>query len=135
TFSQSIGLILGANLGTTSTAWIVSLVVLEMQVSTVALPLVGIGALLRLTTRGRRAPLALAMSGFGLVFVGIDVMQSGMAASKIDLTSYGGADGLPGTLLLVGLGVVTTVFLQSSSAAVATTLVALHGGGIDIVQA
>ncbi len=135
TFSQSIGLILGANLGTTSTAWIVSLVGLEMQVSTVALPLVGIGALLRLTTRGRRARLALAMSGFGLVFVGIDVMQSGMAASKIDLTSYGGADGLPGTLLLVGLGVVTTVFLQSSSAAVATTLVALHGGGIDIVQA
>ena len=73
-FADSLALIFGANLGTTSTAWIVALVGLKVKVSAVALPLVGIGALVRLVSRGRRARLGLAVAGFGLVFVGIDVM-------------------------------------------------------------
>jgi phosphate:Na+ symporter len=135
TFSESLGLILGANIGTTSTGWIVSLIGLKFKVNTVALPLVGVGALLKLFTRGRRARMGLALSGFGLVFVGIDVMQQGMAGMDIDLT-WG--DELPGplrTLALVLLGMVMTVVMQSSSAAVATTLVALHAGTLDLNQA
>lgn len=135
TFSQSLGFIFGANIGTTSTAWLVSLVGLKVSVSTVALPLVGVGALVRLLTRGRRARLGLAVAGFGLVFVGIDVMQEGMAGADIDLGSWAGHGSVLGTLLLVLVGVVMTVIMQSSSAAVATTLVALHSGSITLPQA
>jgi phosphate:Na+ symporter len=104
-------------------------------VSTVALPLVGIGALLRLVTRGRRARLLLAISGFGLVFVGIDVMQSGMGELDLDLTPEGGPGGIGTTLALVAAGIAMTVVMQSSSAAVTTTLVALHAGSITLEQA
>lgn len=135
TFSQSLGFIFGANIGTTSTAWLVSLVGLKVSVSTVALPLVGVGALVRLFTRGRRARLGLALSGFGLVFVGIDVMQAGMAGVEIDLGSWASRGDVLGTLLLVLVGLAMTVIMQSSSAAVATTLVALHAGSISLAQA
>ncbi|MCB9712882.1 MAG: Na/Pi cotransporter family protein [Myxococcales bacterium] len=135
TFTQSLGFIFGANIGTTSTAWLVSLVGLKMSVSAVALPLVGVGALVRLFTRGRRARLGLAIAGFGLVFVGIDVMQAGMSGIDVDLGAWAGRGGLLSTLLLVLVGLVMTVIMQSSSAAVATTLVALHAGSITLSQA
>jgi phosphate:Na+ symporter len=134
-FSQSLGIMFGANLGTTSTAWIVAMVGLKVDVSVLAMPLVGVGALLRLVTRGRRARMGLALSGFGLVFVGIDVLQDGMAGLDLDLTPSAGSGGLLGTLTLVGVGTVMTVVMQSSSAAVATTLVALHAGSINLQQA
>lgn len=135
TFSDSLGLILGANIGTTATSWLVSLVGLKFKVSVIALPLVGAGALLRLVTRGRRARLALALSGFGLVFVGIDVMQDGMAGLDVD---FNWGQGLPGparTAVMVGIGAVMTVVMQSSSAAAATTLIALSAGRVELQQA
>ncbi len=135
TFSQAIPLIFGANIGTTSTAWIVAQLGLQVKVSTVALPMVGVGALLRLATRGRRARLGLAISGFGLVFVGIDVMQAGMAELDLDLTPSGGSGTWSTTLALVGGGIAMTVVMQSSTAAVTTTLVALHAGSITLEQA
>jgi phosphate:Na+ symporter len=136
TFPQAVGVIFGANLGTTSTGWIVSLLGLKFSMSAVALPLVGIGALMRLLTRGRTAEAGLALAGFGLIFVGIDVLQDGMTslAARMDPGAFpGGSWG--GRLLLVGLGVVMTVVMQSSSAAVATTLTALHTGAIGLDQA
>jgi phosphate:Na+ symporter len=136
TFPQAVGVILGANLGTTSTGWIVSLLGLRFSMSAVALPLVGVGALLRLLTRGRTADGGLAVAGFGLIFVGIDVLQAGMAtlATRIDPGVFPGAT-WGGRILLVALGVMMTVVMQSSSAAVATTLAALHSGAIGLDQA
>ncbi len=135
TFTQSLGLIFGANIGTTSTAWLVALVGLKVKVSVIALPLVGVGALVRLFTHGRRARLGLAMAGFGLVFVGIDVMQGGMAEIEFDLSSWTDRSGVLVTAALVVVGVVMTVVMQSSSAAVTTTLVALHAGSLTLPQA
>ena len=135
TFSESLGLILGANIGTTSTGWIVSMVGLKFKVSTVALPLVGVGALIRLVTRGRRARFGLALSGFGLVFVGIDVMQQGMASANLDMTWGQDLPGPARIAVLVLIGCVMTVVMQSSSAAIATTLVALHAGSLQLEQA
>lgn len=136
TFNQAVGVIFGANVGTTSTGWIVSLLGLKLSVSTFALPLVGLGALARFLLRGRGASVGLAVAGFGVIFVGIDVLQEGMAAltSVLDPARIPG-DGLAGRLLLVGVGVLLTVVLQSSSAAVATTLTALHAGTVDLGQA
>jgi phosphate:Na+ symporter len=136
TFPQAVGVIFGANLGTTSTGWIVSLLGLKLSMSAAALPLVGVGALTRLLARGRVAEGGLALAGFGLIFVGIDVLQGGMAtlATRIDPGTFPGAT-RGGLFLLVGLGAVMTVVMQSSSAAIATTLTALHSGAIGIDQA
>tara|TARA_R110002072_G_scaffold28182_3_gene90770 strand:+ start:1211 stop:2842 length:1632 start_codon:yes stop_codon:yes gene_type:complete len=136
TFEQSLGVIFGANLGTTSTGWLVSLLGLKFSISKVALPLIGVGALIRLLSRERLANLGLALAGFGLIFVGIDTLQLGMESlsTRIDPSSFPDAS-LKGRLALVVIGIVMTLVLQSSSAAVATTLMALHAGTIDLTQA
>lgn len=136
TFPQAIGLMLGAAVGTTSTGWIVSLLGLKLQMGTIAMPLIGVGALLRLLTRGRTASLGLALAGFGLIFVGISTLQNGMqdVAARIDPSWIPGASFL-GRLAMVGIGIGITVVMQSSSAGVATTLTALHAGTVDLEQA
>lgn len=136
TLQQAVGVIFGAALGTTSTGWIVSLLGLKLSIGAIALPLVGVGALMRLLARDRLAAVGLALAGFGLIFVGIDVLQDGMAslAERIDPADLPQVT-LAGRLLLTGMGVVMTVVMQSSSAAVATTLTALHAGTITLEQA
>ncbi len=135
-FTNAIGVIIGANVGTTSTGWIVSLLGLKFSIGTVAMPLVGVGAILRLLGRDRIAEVGNVLAGFGLIFVGIDVLQDGMTglSERIDLSGYGGT-GLWSRLLLVVIGVVMTIVMQSSSAAVATTLTAVASGTIGLDQA
>jgi phosphate:Na+ symporter len=135
TLPQAIGVLFGANLGTTSTGWLVSLLGLKLNIATVALPLVGVGALTRLLARERIGAAGLALAGFGLIFVGIATLQSGMQdlADRFDLSRVSGTT-LVGRVELVAIGVAMTVVMQSSSAAVATTLTALHSGAIDLTQ-
>jgi phosphate:Na+ symporter len=136
TFPQAVGVIFGANLGTTSTGWLASVVGFKVSLSAVAFPLVGVGALVRLLSTGRRAHAGMALAGFGLIFVGIDVLQGAMAglAERVDPGSFPGAT-LGGRMGLVLLGVVMTVVMQSSSAAIATTLAAVHSGTLGLEQA
>lgn len=136
TFPAALGVIVGANVGTTSTGWIVSLLGFKLNVGTVALPLIGVGALVKLLANGRRAHLGMAVVGFGLIFVGIDFLQTGMGglAQNIDLSGFSHA-GLGGRLGLLLVGASMTVLLQSSSAAVALTLTALFSGAIGLEQA
>lgn len=135
TFPQAVGVIFGANIGTTSTGWIVSMLGFKLSMGGIALPLIFLGSLVHLLGRGRVASIALALAGFGLLFYGIGLMQDGMGglSDRIDLSALPG-DGIVGALVLVMVGVVMTVVMQSSSAAMAITLAALHTGGIDITQ-
>lgn len=135
TFRQAIGVIFGANIGTTSTGWIVSMLGFKVSMVVIAMPLILAGALLRLFGRGRVTHIGMAVAGFGLLFVGIDMLAAGMAglSARIDPASMPGS-GLGGRLVLVGVGVLMTVLMQSSSAAMAVTLAAVHTGGIDIAQ-
>jgi len=135
TFSQAIGVVIGASLGTTSTGWLVALVGLKFGIGKLAFPLVGLGAMARLVSHGRNAALALAVAGFGLMFVGIDILQTGM----VHLSASFSPDRLPqgtflGRGLLVVIGIVLTILTQSSAAAVAMTLAAFHAGTIDLEQ-
>lgn len=136
TFSQAVGVIFGANVGTTSTSWIVSTFGLKLNVATFGLPLVGVGALTRMLAKRRAASIGTAVAGFGLIFVGIDILQAGMKglATKIDLSSLAGG-GIGARVAFVGIGFAMTVVMQSSSAAIATTLAALHAGAIRLDQA
>jgi len=136
TFPQAVGVVMGASLGTTGTGWIVSILGLKISLGFYALPLVGIGALCQLLLRGRGRPLGIALAGFGLIFIGIDTLQQGMGAlsSYVPLSQLP-AQGLLGHLAAMLIGIVMTVLMQSSSAAVATTLTALHVGAINFEQA
>ncbi|OHD64184.1 MAG: hypothetical protein A2176_00910 [Spirochaetes bacterium RBG_13_51_14] len=135
-FEQSLGIILGAHLGTTSTGWLVSLLGMKLKIGAVALPIVGFGALLRLLGKDRVASAGLVIAGFGLIFFGIDVLQDGMKhlSSYLDMTTFTGT-GIINRIILVGIGVLMTVIMQASSAAVATTMAALNTGAIDLTQA
>src|SRR5690606_618068 len=123
TFPQAIGVVLGAAVGTTTTGWIVSLLGLRFSISVFAMPVLGIGALTNLLGRGRAAPIGLALGGFGLIFLGIDTLQSGMEQlwAHIDPADFPPPD-LLGRAILVAVGVAMTVVMQSSAAAVTTTL-------------
>lgn len=135
-FPQAIGVIFGANLGTTSTGWIVSLLGFKMSIGTIAQPLIFLGVVMRLLGRDRIAALGTTLAGFGLLFVGLDVLQAGMSGLSAHITPESfPPPTLFGSFALIGIGLLMTVVLQSSSAAVATTLAALYAGNITLDQA
>jgi phosphate:Na+ symporter len=133
---NAVGVILGANLGTTTMAWIVAYLGLRLDISAVAMVAVAVGALVRLLGRGRLSTAGLPLAGFGLLFVGIGFMQNAMAgvADSVDLGALS-TDSFGGLLLLVLIGAVMTVLMQASGAAVAATLTALAAGAIGLEQA
>lgn len=136
TFRQATGIIFGSNLGTTSTSWIVSLIGLKLKISVIALPLIGLGVLVKLFSRDKYSAWGLVLAGFGLIFVGIDTLQAAMkeVAAFINPAAFPG-DNIFNLLILILVGVVMTVVVQSSSAAVATTLAALSSNAIMLDQA
>ena len=135
TFTQAVGIILGANLGTTVTGWLVALLGFKLKLQLLVLPIILIGAILRLFSEGRLANIGYAIAGFGVIFVGITMMQEGMGGLQGILTP----DVFPpntiiGRFQLVIIGAVITVVTQSSSAGVAATLTALNMGNILLPQ-
>ncbi len=133
---NAIAILIGANVGTTATAYLVAFIGLKVSISAYALPLIGLGAFMRLFVQGRLAAIASAVAGFGLLFLGIDLMRGaiGDLATQIDISAWAGG-GLLGAVLLVGVGIAMTVLVQSSSAAMATTLTTLDAGIIDLQEA
>ncbi len=136
TFSQAVGVVIGASLGTTSTGWMVAVAGLDISIGTYALPLIGVGAFVKLLGHGRWRSLGLALAGFGLIFVGIETLQIGMEGfSGLFPLDKLPVAGFQGRLLMVLAGLLMTVIMLSSSAAVATTLAALHSGSVQFEQA
>jgi phosphate:Na+ symporter len=136
TFPQGLGIVFGANIGTTATGWVIALLGFKLHLGQLALPLMLAGVLLRLFGRRRLQHIGWALVGFSLLFVGIDAMQQGMAQFEGVLTPNDfPPDTLLGRMQLVVLGIVITVITQSSSAGVATALVALAAGAISFPQA
>ncbi|TVQ03075.1 MAG: Na/Pi cotransporter family protein [Planctomycetaceae bacterium] len=135
-FSQSVSVVIGASLGTTGTSWLVAVLGLKFSLGSYALPLVVVGALLRLLASGVWRGLGLPLAGFGLIFVGIDTLQQGMSgiADRVSIADWAG-DTWWTLVLMVLVGVALTVITQSSSAAMATILTALHTESITFEQA
>src|SRR5262247_2166868 len=78
TFSQAIGVIMGATLGTTSTPWLVAIFGFRVRIATAALPILGAGALLWIVAKGKLRSTGAILAGFGLLFIAIEYMQAGM---------------------------------------------------------
>ncbi len=133
---QAVGLIFGANLGTTSTGWIVALIGFKFHISTFTLPLITLGALMKLFLRGRKTSIGMAIAGFGLLFLGADILQEGMrqSGSFIQLSGYSFSS-WSDRLILAGMGFLMTFLLQSSTVAIVTTLAAVGSGSVTMEQA
>lgn len=136
TFPQALGVIFGANVGTTLTGWLVAVLGFKLDLGQIALPFVFFGAIARLAFRGRIALAGQALAGFCLIFIGIEHMKDGLDAfSGVVTPTDFPPDTLFGRLQLVLIGMLITVVTQSSSAGVATALAALGAGAINFPQA
>ena len=133
TFPQAIGVIVGATLGTTSTPWMVAIFGFRVRIAAGAMPILGVGALLWLVAKGRTRSLGAILAGFGLLFIGIEYLQTGMEGVSWNLEAIAGR-GAAAPWILAGIGIVMTIVMQSSSAAAAATLVALHAGSLTFEQ-
>jgi len=134
TLRNSLGVVLGANLGTTFTAWIVATLGFKMNIADFSFPFlaIGIASYLFLKSRPFLKNLGGFLVGFGLLFLGLDFMKVSVEniAGQIDLTFFA-SYGLWAFLLL---GLVITGLIQSSSAMIVIVLSALNAGLVDIYQ-
>lgn len=134
---HALGIIYGANIGTTMTGWLVAIVGFKFNIQAFALPMIGMGMLLKLVKpKSRLASVGMALAGFGLFFVGIDTLKlafEGMV-SAFDLSQLT-ATGLQGFFLYLSIGFVMTVLTQSSSASIALTITAATSGIIGLYAA
>lgn len=132
-----LSIVLGATLGTTMTGWLVAGVGFQFDIAAFALPLVGVGVLLRLLGPSRRmGAIGEALAGFGLFFIGVDFLRDAFdgLTESLDMTELD-LPGLAGVLLFTGIGLIMTLLTQSSSAAVAIALSAVSGGLISFPAA
>lgn len=135
-FAEALGIIFGANIGTTITGWFVVLLGFKLQIGSVLMPLILVGALLRLFAKGRWANIGMAIAGFGLIFVAIYLIQQSMVdVQKLVTPESFPADTFIGRIQLLLLGILFSAITQSSSAGVAVTLTALFAGAINFPQA
>ncbi|TVM32036.1 Na/Pi cotransporter family protein [Oceanidesulfovibrio marinus] len=137
TMPEAVWVVYGSNVGTTTTAWIVAFLGLKIKIKALALPFIAVGTGLWISgTVSRRASLGEALAGFGLFFLGVEVMQSAFTGLGPQLALHsGGAPGIAGLALFVGIGFVLTLAMQSSSASLVLVLTAAAGGTIGLEAA
>mgnify|MGYP003423635870 FL=1 len=135
TLSQAVGVIMGANIGTTVTAWLVSLLGFKADISLFAVPLMAVGFILSLSKSDKRRHISELIVGFSLLFLGLSLMKESVPDLKEtpevlafiqNWTSYG----FGSVLIFLVFGTVLTLVLQSSSATMALTLIMVNMGWI-----
>ncbi|MCK5673030.1 MAG: Na/Pi cotransporter family protein, partial [Spirochaetales bacterium] len=133
---QAIGVIMGANIGTTVTGWIVAILGFKFKITAMALPAIGIGLPFFFSKNLNRKEIGEILIGFGLLFLGLGFLKDSVPDIKSHpeilefiqhLTGYG----FGSMILFVIIGGVITVIVQSSSAAMAITLTMAYSGWID----
>lgn len=133
---QGIGIVFGANLGTTTGAWIVAGFGLKVKISAYAMPILVFGVILLNRTSERSKGVGWVLIGIGFLFLGIHFMKEGFAsyADTIDLTKYA-IPGLAGLLIFTLVGIVATVVMQSSHATMTLIITALAASQITYENA
>lgn len=138
--TQSVSVIMGANVGTTVTAWIISLFGFKVNISVFALPLIGICIPLIFSNKSKRKSWGEFLMGFAFLFMGLDFLKSSVPDLQSNpeiLSALQGYTtmGYPSLLLFLLLGTVLTIIVQSSSATVAITLIMCTKGWIPFEMA
>jgi phosphate:Na+ symporter len=136
TFVESTGVIMGANIGTTITAWMVSLFGFKFKITAVAISLIGVFFPFLFVRNQKLKNTAEAMIGFGILFIGLDFIKNSVPSIQSNPEMFAFLDqftdyGFASILLFVLIGTILTLLTQSSSAATAITLVMLVEGWIN----
>ena len=137
TLTSAVGVIFGSNIGTTATAWLVSVFGLKIKISLYAMPMIVVGIFIPLLLKSNSwKGLASIFIGLGIIFLGIGYMKEGFETLKdgINLAQYA-MSGYSGIFIYVFIGAVATVVIQSSSATMAIIITALATGQIDYENA
>ena len=134
--SGAIGVIFGSNIGTTTTAWIVSAFGVKINIAYYAMPMLIFGVIFRFNNNKIYQGLGNILVGLGFVFLGIGYMKEGFEAMKdgLDLAQFA-MTGYLGVFVYIFIGAVATVVIQSSSATMAIIITALATGQIEYVNA
>ena len=137
TLAQGIGIIFGANLGTTTGAWLVAGLGMKVDIAAYALPMLVFGVIM--TFQKNSAKLVAAgwvLIGLGFLFLGIAYMKEGFetASGAIDLSQYA-MPGFRGLLIYIAIGIVMTVVMQSSHATLILSITALASGQVTYENA
>ena len=134
--TQSLGVIMGANIGTTVTGWLVAILGFKVNINLFALPAISVGFFVRFLNKQRLTDWGEVLLGFGLLFFGLTLMKDALGDLKNSpdiirfMGTYRAAD-LWSTLAVVGAGTAVTMIIQSSSATMALTLTLASQGIID----
>ena len=135
TLSQAIGVIMGANIGTTVTAWMVSWLGFKADISLLAVPLMLVGFLCSNSKKSQRRNIGELVVGFSLLFLGLSFMKESVpnlneTPQVLEFVKAWSGHGFGSVLIFLLLGTVLTLVLQSSSATMAITLIMLSMGWI-----
>jgi len=131
-----IGIVFGANLGTTTGAWLVAALGMKVKISAYAMPLLVFGLVFVLQKQQTFKGIGYVLLGLGFLFLGIHYMKEGFASfgQSIDLSAYA-LSGWQGLLAYTGIGILATVIMQSSHATLVLTITALASGQVNYENA
>ena len=134
--AQGIGIVFGANIGTTTGAWLVAGFGLKVKISAYAMPMLVFGVILIFQKSKSLKGLGYILTGLGFLFLGIHYMKEGFEAFKnvIDLSNYA-VGGVKGLFIFTGIGIFATVVMQSSHATLVLIITALAAGQISYENA
>ena len=140
TLAQAIGVIMGANIGTTVTAWMVSWLGFKADISILAVPLMLFGFLFSNSKKDQRKNIGELIVGFSLLFLGLSFMKESVPDLRetpqvLEFVSTWSSHGFGSVLLFLAFGTILTLVLQSSSATMAITLIMLSMGWIPFNMA
>ena len=140
TLTQAIGVIMGANIGTTVTAWMVSWLGFKADISVLAIPLMLFGFLFSNSKKDKRKNVGELIVGFSLLFLGLSFMKESVPDLRqtpevLEFVTAWSSYGFGSVLLFLAFGTVLTLVLQSSSATMAITLIMLSMGWIPFDMA
>lgn len=136
TLASGIGIIFGANLGTTTGAWLVAAFGMKMKISAYAMPMIVFGVILIFQHSKQLKGIGYVLTGLGFLFLGIHYVKEGFEAFKdsIDLTAYA-IDGYKGIVIFTLIGMAATVIMQSSHATLVLIITALAAQQISYENA
>ncbi|MCK5280137.1 MAG: Na/Pi cotransporter family protein [Cyclobacteriaceae bacterium] len=139
--AKSVGVILGANIGTTVTAWLITLFGFKVKISLLSLPLIGLAFPL-MFSKSKYKAWAEVLIGFAILFIGLDFMKSNVPNIEnnpqvLDFIRSFNDFGFASVLIFILIGCILTMIIQSSSAVVALTIVMCYQGwlGFELAAA
>ena len=140
TLAQAISVIMGANIGTTVTAWLVSWLGFKADISILAVPLMALGFLFSNSKKNQRQNIGELIVGFCLLFLGLSFMKESVpdlneTPEVLDFVKTWSSHGFASVLIFLAFGTILTLVLQSSSATMAITLIMLSMGWIPFNMA